>query len=103
VNLSDKSTPQTRKELFRTALISVIGSVGCLTVVIILGAVLGGIWLDNHFGTNPTWTITLALISIPLSLLVMIIVVRAINKRIQPELDNDRKIKSSQENLTRES
>jgi F0F1-type ATP synthase assembly protein I len=101
VNLSDKSTSDSRKDLFRTALISTAGSVGCLTVVVILGAILGGIWLDNHFGTKPTWTLTLALISIPLSVLVMVLVVRAIIKRIQPELDKDRKNQPSQENLSR--
>jgi F0F1-type ATP synthase assembly protein I len=101
VNLSEKSKSDSRKELFSTALLSTAGSVGCLTLVIILGAILGGIWLDNHFGTKPTWTLTLALISIPLSVLVMIIVVRGIIKRIQPELDKDRKEHPSEENLSR--
>jgi F0F1-type ATP synthase assembly protein I len=101
VNLSDKSTPDSRKELFKTALISTAGSVGCLTVVIILGAILGGMWLDNHFGTKPTWTLTLALISIPLSVLVMVFVVRAIIKRIQPDPEKNRKNQTPQENLSR--
>jgi len=98
VSLSDKSKPKSRNELFRTALISVTGSVGCLTVLIILGAVLGGMWLDNHFGTKPTWTITLALISIPLSVLVMVITVRVIIKRIQPDMEKDENTKPSEEN-----
>jgi F0F1-type ATP synthase assembly protein I len=101
VNLSDKSTPDSRKELFKTALISTAGSVGCLTVVIILGAILGGMWLDNHFGTKPTWTLTLALISIPLSVLVMVFVVRAIIKRIQPDPEKNRKNQTPQEILSR--
>jgi len=98
VSLPDKSTPQARKKLFNTVLISVTGSVGCLTVVIILGAVFGGIWLDNHFGTKPTWTITLVLISIPLSVVAMVFAVRAIIKRIQPELEKDQKKQPSEEN-----
>jgi F0F1-type ATP synthase assembly protein I len=81
-----------------TALISVTGSVGCLTVVIILGAILGGMWLDGHYGTKPTWTLTLALLSIPVSVVAMILVVRAIIKRIQPELEKDQKKQSSEEN-----
>jgi hypothetical protein len=80
-----------------TALISVTGSVGCLTVVIILGAILGGMWLDGHYGTKPTWTLTLALLSIPVSLVAMLVAVRAIIKRIQPELVNDQKKQSSEE------
>ncbi len=81
-----------------TALISVTGSVGCLTVVIILGAILGGMWLDGHYGTKPTWTLTLALLSIPVSVVAMILIVRAIIKRIQPELEKDQKKQSSEEN-----
>ncbi len=101
MNLSDKSKPDSRKELFTTALISTVGSVGCVTLVIVLGAILGGIWLDGHFGTKPTWTLTLALISIPLSVLAMIIVARAIIKRIQPEQDKNRKVQTEEENLSR--
>ena len=81
-----------------TALISVTGSVGCLTVVIILGAILGGMWLDGHYGTKPTWTLTLALLSIPVSVVAMILTVRTIIKRIQPELEKDQKKQSSEEN-----
>jgi ABC-type dipeptide/oligopeptide/nickel transport system permease component len=98
VNLSDKSNPRSRKELMNTALISVTGSVGCLTVSIILGAVLGGMWLDGHYGTKPTWTISLALLSIPVSVVAMILVVRAIIKRIQPDLEKDQKKQSAEEN-----
>jgi hypothetical protein len=81
-----------------TALISVTGSVGCLTVVIILGFILGGMWLDGHYGTKPTWTLILALVSIPVSVIAMIVVVRAIIKRIQPELEKGQKAHPSEEN-----
>ena len=101
MNLPEKSAQRSRKELFNTALISVTGSVGCLTVVIILGAVFGGMWLDNQFGTKPTWTITLIVISIPISVLAMILVVRSIIKRIQPELEKEQKRRPVEENQTR--
>jgi hypothetical protein len=81
-----------------TALISVTGSVGCLTVAIILGFILGGIWLDGHYGTKPTWTITLAVLSIPVSVVAMLLAVRAIIKRIQPDLEKDQKQHPSEEN-----
>lgn len=44
------------------------GEVGCLTVLIVLGAVLGGLWLDKLIGTKPLITILLVLASAPLSL-----------------------------------
>jgi F0F1-type ATP synthase assembly protein I len=69
--------------------------------VIILGAILGGIWLDDHFGTKPTWTLILALISIPLSVLVMVFVVRTIIKRIQPDGDKDQIDHTARESLSR--
>jgi F0F1-type ATP synthase assembly protein I len=100
VSPSEKSTTKTRKELFNTALISITGSVGCLTVGILLGAVFGGMWLDEHFGTTPTWTLILVLASIPLSVIAMVFVARVIIKRIQPEMEKDQKKKPAEENLS---
>jgi len=61
----------------------VAGQVGCLTLVILLLAVFLGLWLDNQYGTKPTFTIGLLLVSIPVSLLVMFAVVRAAVQRIK--------------------
>jgi len=44
------------------------GEVGCLTLIIVLLAVFGGLWLDRLFGTKPVITLTLVLASAPLSL-----------------------------------
>ena len=44
------------------------GEVGCLTLVIVLLAVFGGLWLDNLFKTKPLFTLLLVLGSAPLSL-----------------------------------
>ena len=38
-------------------LIVVIGQVGCLTLVVILASVFGGLWLDKTFGTKPDFTL----------------------------------------------
>jgi F0F1-type ATP synthase assembly protein I len=53
---------------FNTKALTVGGEVGCLTLIIVLGAVFGGIWLDRILGTKPVFTIGLVLISAPLSL-----------------------------------
>ena len=54
---------------------------GCLTLVIVLAAVLAGLWLDARFGTRPWFTLGLVVASIPVSLTVMFVVVRlAISK-----------------------
>lgn len=52
------------------------GQVGCLTLVIVIAAVLGGIALDAKYGTKPWFTIGLLLVSIPVSLVLMFIIVR---------------------------
>jgi hypothetical protein len=44
------------------------GEVGCLTLIIVLLAVFGGLWLDGLFGTKPVITLILVLASAPLSL-----------------------------------
>jgi hypothetical protein len=48
-----------------TLLIVMIGQVGCLTLVIILASVFGGLWLDNTFGTKPVFTLALLFAGIP--------------------------------------
>lgn len=98
MSLSDKQTPKSRKELFNTALISITGSVGCLTVIILLGAVFGGMWLDEHFGTKPTWTIILLLVSIPASVIAMVFAARVIIKRIQLDMEKHQNNNPSEEN-----
>lgn len=45
---------------------------GCLTVILIIGAVFLGQWLDRWLGTEPWLLLTLLFISIPLSLFMMI-------------------------------
>ncbi len=44
------------------------GQIGCVVPVIILSAVLGGVWLDRTFGTNHVFTLLLLLGSLPLSI-----------------------------------
>lgn len=59
------------------------GQVGCVTLVIILAAVLGGLWLDAHFGTRPAFTLGLLVISIPVSLIAMLFIVRLVTSKIK--------------------
>ena len=54
-----------------------------MTLVIILGAVFLGLWLDNHFGTKPVITMISVIASIPISLIAMLLVVRAAVSKIK--------------------
>ena len=57
---------------FNTKVLLVGGEVGCLTLIIVLASVFGGLWLDNLFGTKPLITILLVLASAPLSLVLTV-------------------------------
>ena len=60
------------------------GEVGCLTLVIVLLAVFGGLWLDRLLGTRPLFTVGLVLASAPISLVLTFWVAkRAINDSLK--------------------
>ena len=70
-------------------LIVMIGQVGCLTLVIILASVFGGLWLDNALGTKPVFTLILLFAGIPISVLVMLVVSRKTLARLKEEAEKD--------------
>jgi F0F1-type ATP synthase assembly protein I len=81
MNRPDAGDSSRRQKFFNLTIAGVTAQVGCLTLVVVLAAVFGGIWLDNHFMTRPWFTVGLLLASIPLSLGGMFFVVRiAVNK-----------------------
>lgn len=70
-----------KQRIINLTIAGLVGQVGCLTLVIILGAVLGGLWLDTRFATKPAFTIGLMIVSIPVSIVVTLMIVRkAISK-----------------------
>lgn len=77
------ATDNSKTKFLNLTLASVAGQVGCLTLLIVFGALFGGLWLDNRFDTKPMYTIGLMIVSIPISLGVMLIVVRVAISRIK--------------------
>ena len=78
------------------------GQIGCVTLVVVLLAAFGGIWLDNFLGTKPFLTIVLILGAAPLSLfLTYIMAVRAINK-VNPQPAENTKNATLKEDETSE-
>ena len=79
------------------AIASSIGTqAGCAGVVLIIGAVLLGRWLDGQLGSAPWVTLVLIVLSMPLSLLFMFRIVMRSVERLQAadrneenELDHD--------------
>jgi len=54
------------------ALASVVSQVGCVTVAVVLGALVVGLALDRFFDTRPLFTMVLLLGSIPVSLYLLV-------------------------------
>lgn len=69
---------------FNLALAAVAGQVGCLTTIIIVTFLFAGLWIDSRFNTRPTFTIILLVLSVPLTLAVMLWIVKTITSRIKP-------------------
>jgi F0F1-type ATP synthase assembly protein I len=77
--------PQKKQNRANLLVAAVTGQVGCLTLVIVLAAVLGGRALDTKLNTNPWFTIGLLVVSIPVSLVIMFFVVRKTVSKIKLE------------------
>jgi len=66
------------------------GQVGCTTVVLVLGALFLGLWLDSLLGVKGPFTIILLVASIPVSLyLVMRMALRAARAIQGPEQQDE--------------
>jgi len=74
---------QKGKNILNTLLVVMVGQVGCLTLIVILASVFGGLWLDNMFGTKPVFTLVLLLAGIPVSVFVMLTVARRTLARLK--------------------
>ena len=85
---------QKGRGILNTLLIVMIGQVGCLTLVIILASVFGGLWLDKTFGTKPVFTLALLFAGIPMSVFVMIFVARKTLARLKDKAENESKTSS---------
>ena len=75
------------------AIAGVAAQAGCLTLAIIVVALLAGLWLDARFEVRGLFTIGLVLLSIPISLFVMLRVTLAAIKRLKlppPKIFNNK-------------
>ena len=88
-----QSEPKGRR-ILSTLLIVMVGQVGCLTLIIILASVFGGLWLDNMFGTKPVLTLALLFAGIPVSLILMLVIARRTLARLKEQAEKDSELSS---------
>jgi hypothetical protein len=70
--------------------LSLIGQVGCMTIIILLAAGFFGRWLDAQFNSGRTITLWLILGSFPLTLLLMYFLVRLTIKGLSKEAEQSK-------------
>lgn len=80
-------------------LVGIAGLVGLLTLIIVLVALFAGLWLDNYFNSRPYFTLGLVLGSVPVTLVVMVILVKFITSRVR--LSGAKKFREFQEETNR--
>ena len=85
---------QKGRSILGALLIVMVGQVGCLTLIIILASVFGGLWLDRTFNTKPVFTLVLLFAGIPVSVLVMLVVARRTLARLKDKAEKDTEISS---------
>jgi hypothetical protein len=86
---------QKGRSIINTLLVVMIGQVGCLTLIIILASVFGGLWLDQRFGTKPVFTLALLFAGVPVSVFVMLTVARRTLARLKDQAEKEKNTDSS--------
>jgi len=86
---------QKGRTILTNVLIVLVGQVGCLTLIIILASVFGGLWLDRTFDTKPVFTLALLFAGIPVSVFVMLNVGRKTLARMQDKLEKESDVETS--------
>ena len=86
---------QKGRSILNSLLIVMIGQVGCLTLIIILASVFGGLWLDKTFGTKPVFTLALLFAGVPISVFVMLTVARRTLARLKDQAEKEKDSDSS--------
>jgi F0F1-type ATP synthase assembly protein I len=54
------------------ALAGALSQIGCMTTIIVVAALLGGLWLDSRLNTKPLFTVLFLLVSIPVNVYALV-------------------------------
>ncbi|HNT23418.1 MAG TPA: AtpZ/AtpI family protein [Anaerolineales bacterium] len=75
---------QAMKAMLNVTPIALGAQIGCITLVIVLGALFGGLLIDKFLDTKPIFTIILLLASAPLSLYLTFYLAMRVVKSMPP-------------------
>ena len=82
----------------QVAIAGILGQVGCLTLIVIAGALVAGLWLDNFFDTRPLFTLILILASVPVTIYLMIRIVLSFAPKLETMAAEGSKKATQEEN-----
>jgi len=86
-----QSKETNRQNMVYTLLVVMIGQIGCITLVVILSSVFGGLWLDKTFETGRVFTLALLFAGIPLSVFLMMFAARKTLARLREKYEAEEK------------
>jgi F0F1-type ATP synthase assembly protein I len=86
-----------RQVVHSVALAGMMSQIGCVTIVIVLGALVVGLGLDKVFDTRPLFTLLLLLGSIPVSLYVLVRIAVSTAAQLTPPPSKESEDESSRE------
>jgi ABC-type transport system involved in cytochrome c biogenesis permease subunit len=69
---------------FKSAVTITVVGVAVITFVVIFLALFAGLWLDGLLHTRPAFTIGLVIISIPVTIILMLRLVKLATRHIEP-------------------
>jgi F0F1-type ATP synthase assembly protein I len=96
VDQTNKPKSKPYASLLNTQVYTITAEVGCLTLLIVLAALIGGLWIDNQFNTKPLFTIILMVASVPLTMVVLIRLVRRSTIVPEEEPDDDQPLEKEE-------
>lgn len=73
------------KNAFKSAVTITVVGVAVITFVIIFLALFAGLWIDKILSTRPLFTIGLVIVSIPVTIVLMLRLVKVATSRIKPD------------------
>jgi len=88
------------RDTFNITLAAVVGQVGCITPVILLGALFAGLWLDQYLESKPFFTVLFIVGSGPISVYVLYRIVKSATSQLKTT--NHPAKKTSEEEANRE-
>ncbi|MBI5669978.1 MAG: hypothetical protein HZC41_18445 [Chloroflexi bacterium] len=76
--------PKPPSRINNLSLTGIAGLAGCFITVMVIAALLIGLWLDARFGLRGPFTVGLVLLSVPVTLWMVVRVVLGLVRAVQP-------------------